>query len=75
MLDTEGEVRKFDPEWRRETGTQLGLAFGCQGPAPVDEVYAHLIEAGFHGTKSPEEPSGASATGRFAILRGFPLLR
>ena len=40
MLDTEGEVRKFDPQWRRETGNQLGLAFECQDPAQVDEVHA-----------------------------------
>ena len=53
MLDTEGEVRKFDPQWRRETGNQLGLAFECQDPAQVDEVYAHLIEAGFHADKEP----------------------
>ena len=53
MLDTEGEVRKFDPQWRRETGNQLGLAFECQDPAQVDEVYAQLIEAGFHADKEP----------------------
>ena len=53
MLDTEEEVRKFDPRWRRETGNQLGLAFECQDPAQVDEVYAHLIEAGFHADKEP----------------------
>jgi catechol 2,3-dioxygenase-like lactoylglutathione lyase family enzyme len=53
MLDTEGEVPKFDPQWRRETGNQLGLAFGCQDPAQVDEVYAHLIEAGFQGDTEP----------------------
>jgi catechol 2,3-dioxygenase-like lactoylglutathione lyase family enzyme len=53
MLDTEAEVRKFDPQWRRETGNQLGLAFECEDPAQVDEVYAHLIEAGFHRDKEP----------------------
>ena len=53
MLDTEREVRKFDPQWRRETGNQLGLAFECQDPAQVDEVHADLIEAGFHEDKEP----------------------
>ena len=53
MLDTEGEVRKFDPQWRRETGNQLGLAFECQDRAQVDGVYAHLIEVGFHEDKEP----------------------
>src|SRR5947208_16786075 len=53
MLDTEGEVRKFDPQWRRETGNQLGLAFECQAPAQLDVVYAHLIEAGYHADTAP----------------------
>jgi catechol 2,3-dioxygenase-like lactoylglutathione lyase family enzyme len=53
MLDTEGEVRKFRPQWTRETGNQLGLAFECQDPAQVDEVYERVIEAGFHGDKEP----------------------
>jgi len=66
MLDTEGEVRKFDPEWRRETGNQLGLAFECQDPVRVDEVYAQAVEAGFHGDK---EPWDAFWGERFAQVR------
>ncbi len=36
-----------------ETGNQLGLAFECEDPAQVDEVYTHLIEAGFRVDKEP----------------------
>lgn len=53
MLDTEDTVRSFRPEWRRETGNQLGIAFECTGPAEVDEVYGRVTAAGFHGEKEP----------------------
>ena len=53
MLDTEETVRSFRPEWKRETGNQLGLAFECESPAEVDEVYARVTAAGFHGEKEP----------------------
>jgi catechol 2,3-dioxygenase-like lactoylglutathione lyase family enzyme len=53
MLDTEDTVRSFRPDWKRETGNQLGLAFECTTPAEVDEVYARVTGAGFHGEKEP----------------------
>lgn len=66
MLDTEDTVRSFRPEWRRETGNQLGIAFECTGPAEVDEVYGRVTAAGFHGEK---EPWDAFWGQRFAYLR------
>ena len=53
MLDTEEVVRSFRPDWKREPGTQLGLAFECDSPAEVDELYARVSSAGFHGEKKP----------------------
>jgi len=53
MLDTEDTVLSFRPDWTREPGNQLGLAFECQSPAEVDEVYARVRGAGFHGEKEP----------------------
>jgi catechol 2,3-dioxygenase-like lactoylglutathione lyase family enzyme len=53
MLDSEETVRSFSPEWTRETGNQLSLAFECASPAEVDEVYAKVTAAGFHGEKEP----------------------
>jgi uncharacterized glyoxalase superfamily protein PhnB len=52
MLDAEEEVRKFR-EWSRQTGNQVGIAFECEGPAQVDEVYARVVDGGFHGDKEP----------------------
>jgi catechol 2,3-dioxygenase-like lactoylglutathione lyase family enzyme len=53
MLDTEDVVRSFRPDWTRETGTQIGLAFECSSPSEVDEVYRRAVDAGFHGEKEP----------------------
>ena len=53
MLDTEDTVRSFRPDWARERGNQLGLAFECASPAEVDEVYARVIAAGNPGEKAP----------------------
>ena len=53
MLDSEDEVRSFRAEWTREAGNQLSLAFECQSPAEVDEVYTRVTAAGFHGEKEP----------------------
>jgi uncharacterized glyoxalase superfamily protein PhnB len=53
MLDTEETVRSFQPDWTRSTGNQLGLAFECGSAAEVDEVYARVTSAGFHGEKEP----------------------
>ena len=53
MLDTEDVVRSFRPEWKRETGNQISLALECESPAEVDETYARVTGAGFHGEKEP----------------------
>jgi catechol 2,3-dioxygenase-like lactoylglutathione lyase family enzyme len=53
MLDTEDVVRSFRPDWTRETGNQLALAFECASPSEVDEVYRRAVDAGFHAEKEP----------------------
>jgi catechol 2,3-dioxygenase-like lactoylglutathione lyase family enzyme len=53
MLDSEDVVRSFRPEWTRHTGNQLALAVECESPQQVDEVYARVTAAGFHGEKEP----------------------
>jgi catechol 2,3-dioxygenase-like lactoylglutathione lyase family enzyme len=53
MLDTEDVIRSFKPDWRRVGGTQIGIAFECESPAEVDETYARITAAGFHGEKGP----------------------
>ena len=66
MLDSEETVRSFRPDWRRETGNQIGLAFECASPAEVDELSARVVEAGFDGEK---EPWDAFWGQRYAQLR------
>ena len=53
MLDTEEIMRSFRPDWSRETGNQVALAFECGSPAEVDETYRRVVAAGFHGEKEP----------------------
>ena len=66
MLDTEEVVRSFRPEWTRAQGNQLALAFECETPEAVDELYARVVAAGFDGEK---EPWDAFWGHRYAQLR------
>jgi uncharacterized glyoxalase superfamily protein PhnB len=53
MLDSEETIRSFRPDWERQSGNQLALAFQCGSPADVDELYAQAVDAGFQGEKAP----------------------
>ena len=53
MLDSEDVMRSFREDWKRQTGNQIGVALECGSPAEVDEVYARVTGAGFHGEKEP----------------------
>jgi catechol 2,3-dioxygenase-like lactoylglutathione lyase family enzyme len=66
MFDTEDVIRSFRPDWTRETGNQVALAFACGSPADVDETYARVVAAGFEGEK---EPWDAFWGYRYALLR------
>jgi len=66
MLDSEEVIRSFLPDWSRETGNQVSLAFECGSPAEVDEVYARVTGGGFDGGK---EPWDAFWGQRYALLR------
>jgi len=66
MLDSEEVVRSFRPDWTRATGNQIGIAFECETPADVDELYARVTSAGFEGEK---EPWDAFWGQRYAQLR------
>jgi uncharacterized glyoxalase superfamily protein PhnB len=65
MFDTEDVIRSFSPDWTRRNGNQLSLAFECASPAEVDELYARVVDAGFHGEK---EPWDAFWGQRYALL-------
>jgi uncharacterized glyoxalase superfamily protein PhnB len=66
MLDAEEVVLSFRPDWTRETGNQLALAFECGSPDEVDETYARVQAAGFQAEK---EPWDAFWGQRYAQLR------
>jgi len=66
MLDSEDVIRSFSPEWARQTGNQLALAFECASPTEVDELYGRVVEAGFEGEA---EPWDAFWGQRYAKLR------
>jgi catechol 2,3-dioxygenase-like lactoylglutathione lyase family enzyme len=53
LFDTEEVIKSFEPEWTRQTGNQISLAFECGSPSEVDESYARMLDAGFHGEKEP----------------------
>ena len=66
MLDSEETMRSFMDGWSRETGNQVGIVFECGSLVEVDEIYARVTEAGFHGDK---EPWDAFWGQRYAILK------
>jgi len=65
MLDSEEIIRSFLPDWSRQNGNQVSLAFECASPAEVDELYARVTSAGFEGEK---EPWDAYWGQRYALL-------
>jgi len=66
MLDAEDVVKSFRPDWARETGNQLALAFECASPMEVDEIFEQVTAAGFQAEK---EPWDAFWGQRYAQLR------
>ena len=64
-FETEDVIRSFLPDWTRANGNQVSLAFECESPADVDEVYARVVAAGFEGEK---EPWDAFWGQRYALL-------
>ena len=53
MLDEESVVKSFRPDWTREAGNQLALAFECSSPAEVDELWARAKAEGYDAEKEP----------------------
>ena len=67
MLDTEAGVRSFDPGWAPPVGApRSGLAFRCESPDQVDQLYGKAIEGGGRGHR---EPWDAFWGQRYAQLR------
>lgn len=46
-------VRGIDPDWVEPVGQRLALAFKCDDPVSVDDLYQRVLDAGFAGHKAP----------------------
>ncbi len=46
-------VKGIDPDWVEPVGQRIGLAFKCDNPAEVDELYKLITESGHAGHKEP----------------------
>ena len=67
MLDTEESVKSLDPSWKRGDGQSgASLAFRCDSPGAVDEVFASAIR---EGARAPKEPWDAFWGQRYAQFR------
>ncbi len=73
MLDSEDVVRSFRPAWTRETGNQVGLALECASAAEVDDLYAKVIAAGFHGEKEPWDAAWGQRYAQVGDPDGVPV--
>lgn len=73
MLDSEAVVRSFRPDWSRSVGNQVALAFECASPAEVDDVYARVVAAGFHGEKEPWDAFWGQRYAQLADPDGVPV--
>ena len=64
--DTVETIKSFDPGWTPPSGgVRIGLAFLCDSPAEVDQMYATLTGLGYEGHK---EPWDAFWGQRYAVL-------
>ncbi|MDQ3930007.1 MAG: VOC family protein [Chloroflexota bacterium] len=46
-------IKEIDPEWVEPVGQRISLAFKCDSPAEVDELYRQVVEKGYTGHKEP----------------------
>ena len=51
--DTLEVVLSFVDHWDEPVGHRMGLAFLCDSPAEVDELYRAVVDAGYRSSKEP----------------------
>jgi uncharacterized glyoxalase superfamily protein PhnB len=73
MLDSEEVIRSFRPDWVRESGNQLSVAFQCGSPAEVDELYGRVVDAGFTAEKEPWDAFWGQRYAQVADPDGVPV--
>lgn len=53
MLDSEKLMKELKPKWVKPQGQRMTLAFVCDSPAAVDQLYAKIESAGYKGETEP----------------------
>jgi uncharacterized glyoxalase superfamily protein PhnB len=53
MLDSEELMKSMNPAWVKPVGQRIALAFLCDSPKQVDEVFKKVTTAGYKGSKEP----------------------
>jgi len=53
MLDSEKLMKELKPNWVKPEGQRMTLAFVCESPAAVDQLYAQVENAGYTGETKP----------------------
>lgn len=54
LFDTEATIASFVPNWQPPTSSgRIGLAFAVSDPAGVNDLYARMTAAGYHGELEP----------------------
>ena len=51
--NTEAMMQGIDPDWKPPVGQRVSLAFKCDTPQEVDDVFRRLISAGHKAHKQP----------------------
>jgi uncharacterized glyoxalase superfamily protein PhnB len=46
-------MKSLNPDWVEPVGNRIGLAFLCESPAEVDELFERVVAAGYAGHKAP----------------------
>lgn len=55
--DTEELMKSLYPDWVEPVGQRITLAFKCDSPAAVDELYQQIVARGYRGYKEPSTTS------------------
>jgi uncharacterized glyoxalase superfamily protein PhnB len=53
MFDTAETIKSFMPGYQKSSGVWGSLAFECDSPATVDNLFWTLTQAGYHGEMEP----------------------
>ena len=51
--DTEELIKSIHTDWTTPSGHRMVLAFLCENPTEVNELYAKITTAGYQGYKEP----------------------